>query len=283
MDGVIFQDSPIFEGLPNGSYLVIVIDENDCTTTANAIVEVVEMNPLLVVSFSTIDASCHNAQNGYISINVSGGLPPYEYSLDGENFQTENEFNGLGAGIYNIIIEDAQGVSLTSPDFEILNPDAISIDLIVDENNIEVDASGGTGTLLYTINGGNNYQESPIFPNLSSGEYTIGVIDDNGCFAMQDVTINATSTNEISISDIDVFPNPSNGQFKMTMNQATENNIHVSLVDMSGKYVWKQTYQKSGDYFEQNIQVNGLASGIYQLVITDGEQYGVKRLSITGL
>jgi len=217
LDGVTFQDSPIFNDLPNGDYEVFIRDENGCTTSMSAVVEVVESNPLLVVSFSTTNISCHNAQNGSISVNVSGGLSPYMYSLDGENFQSENEFNNLEAGTYNVIIQDAQGFSLTSSDFEIINPDPVSIELIVDENTVEVDASGGTGTLLYTINGGNNYQESNLFPNLENGEYTIGVIDENGCFAMQDVTINiTTSTSEISISNIEVFPNPSNGQFKLT-------------------------------------------------------------------
>jgi len=41
-----------------------------------------------------------------------------------------------------------------------------------------------------------------------------------------------------------------------------------------------QTYDKSGDYFEKNIQVNGLAAGIYQLVITNGKQFGMKRMMI---
>lgn len=54
------------------------------------------------------DASCHNAATGAVQIgSISGGLPPYRYSIDGgQNYQDSTEFVNLPAGAYTVQILD---------------------------------------------------------------------------------------------------------------------------------------------------------------------------------
>ncbi len=54
-----------------------------------------------------VNASNESVADGSITINPSGGFEPYEFSIDGgENFFSENEFNGLPHGTYEIVVRD---------------------------------------------------------------------------------------------------------------------------------------------------------------------------------
>jgi hypothetical protein len=68
-----------------------------------------------VITFSVTpeNITCFNAVNGQITIsNVSGGTPPYQYSIYNGNtgtYQTSNTFTGLSAGTYKIRVKDNIG------------------------------------------------------------------------------------------------------------------------------------------------------------------------------
>jgi SprB repeat len=56
-------------------------------------------------TFTTVAASCNGGANGSITINPTGGTPPYSYSwFNGSTAQTQN---GLSAGNYVVSIKDA--------------------------------------------------------------------------------------------------------------------------------------------------------------------------------
>ncbi len=52
------------------------------------------------------DVSCENESDGSITVKGVGGIPPYQYSLDGVNFQHEGYFSNLSEGNYEIYIKD---------------------------------------------------------------------------------------------------------------------------------------------------------------------------------
>lgn len=55
------------------------------------------------------------------TINVSGGIPPYQYSLDGINYQDSNVFTGLPRGSYTVYVIDSQNCEPVTEDFLALN------------------------------------------------------------------------------------------------------------------------------------------------------------------
>lgn len=62
---------------------------------------------------TVVNTNCSNANAGSITLNATGAIAPYTYSIDGTNFQTSNVFNGLAAGNYTVVIKDAYCGSLS--------------------------------------------------------------------------------------------------------------------------------------------------------------------------
>jgi hypothetical protein len=60
-----------------------------------------------VNSTETITSSCNNGNQGTITINATGGIAPYTYSINGGAYQSSNTFTGLTPGIKTISIKDA--------------------------------------------------------------------------------------------------------------------------------------------------------------------------------
>lgn len=63
----------------------------------------------LTANLSTTNETYEGACNGEIEVTASGGTGPYEYSIDGTNFQNPNTFSLLCTGCYNVIVRDSLG------------------------------------------------------------------------------------------------------------------------------------------------------------------------------
>ncbi|MCW5916900.1 MAG: T9SS type A sorting domain-containing protein, partial [Ferruginibacter sp.] len=104
LDGLNFQPSNTFTNLAVGSYTGTVKDSKGCTGTLN----VTLVTTLISVSTNSVNASDCETPDGQIQIFVSGGVGPYTYSLDGNNYQASNSFTGLMAGTYDVYVKDSK-------------------------------------------------------------------------------------------------------------------------------------------------------------------------------
>ena len=93
-------------GLSEGKYIVTVSDQEACNgVLIDSITITVPALPV-INNIQIVDALCGN--NGEIFIdNVSGGTPPYEYSIDNITFQSENSFSNIAAGTFEVSVKDA--------------------------------------------------------------------------------------------------------------------------------------------------------------------------------
>jgi trimeric autotransporter adhesin len=67
-------------------------------------------------TITKIEVSASNA-----TVSVSGGTPPYQYSLNGIDYQTSNVFVGLSRGIHSVYVLGADGCSPVNQEFLVLN------------------------------------------------------------------------------------------------------------------------------------------------------------------
>lgn len=195
LDGSNFQASNVFENVANGIYTVTVRDANGCTATTEAIVAV---NTLLAsLNIQTL-ISCFGENDGALVVNVGGGQTPYEYSLNGGAFQSENSFTGMAAGNYTVVVKDNQGFTATTNTVSLANPAQLTASAGANYNVVTVTATGGTGALEYSLDGV-NFQTSNTFGNLANGDYTVTVRDANGCTATTQVTVNVDALAIVSV------------------------------------------------------------------------------------
>jgi gliding motility-associated-like protein len=103
-----------------GNYSVTVTQNHGsviCTKTKNFTVTL--SNAPTIASIETIDWT--DNQNS-ITINLSTlSIGDYEYSIDGENFQSSNVFNGLRNGEYIVTIRDKKGCGSVTKEVFLLN------------------------------------------------------------------------------------------------------------------------------------------------------------------
>jgi gliding motility-associated-like protein len=106
LDGVNYQLSNALSISTNGNFTVYIKDVNDCITS-----KVVNVAVPSVISFNTTvtPASCSGLPDGAITVNVTAGNAPYQYSSDGGiTFQNSNILL-VTSGITNILIKDNLG------------------------------------------------------------------------------------------------------------------------------------------------------------------------------
>ncbi len=88
-------------GLEAGSYIIVLIDVNNCAfTLAYTLTEPTPVEGFTVVT----DASCSN-DDGAIELTATGGIPPYTYSWN--NGATTQNISNLPSGFYSVNITDA--------------------------------------------------------------------------------------------------------------------------------------------------------------------------------
>jgi gliding motility-associated-like protein len=197
IDGVKFQDGPLFDKLPSGDYLLTVRDKG-VTNGCNASFSVKIAEPIqitAVVTPSKIPTDC-KSKDGEITVSsASGGNSTFLYSLDSlVGYQTSPVFTALGNGSYKVFVKDSKGC-IASYALSLVAPGAIQVGKavsvvslscngakfgIIDLNPTGTNVTGGQAPYLYSLNGG-AYVASSLFDSLAAGTYQAKVKDQAGC------------------------------------------------------------------------------------------------------
>ncbi len=273
-DGTNFQASNIFSDLANNTYTFTVMDENGCTVTTMETINLIQS-----AAVATTGTSCENGSDGTLTVsNVVGGDAPYLYSIDNNNFGGSAEFTGLTAGNYTVYVMDSNGNTFNAGSYLVGSAPSLSVTGMANDNNLTATGLGGTGTLQYSING-TDFQASPEFLNLPNETYIITVIDENGCTSVSgEILIDYTSLNEIDFDlSFDLFPNPTQAQLTIELNQLTEQKLSFQIFDVAGKLVQEVQFSKNNSYLKAQVDVSRLAAGSYEVMLSDGEMFGRAR------
>jgi predicted dienelactone hydrolase len=99
----------VFASPSQTTVYTLTVNSFGCVAGRTFTVSVVS-SPTLTASGSTI----YDVPTGTITAVAAGGLPPYEYSLDGQTFQASSTFGGLDEGTYSVTVRDANGCTATA-------------------------------------------------------------------------------------------------------------------------------------------------------------------------
>lgn len=184
-----------------GIYEFIVFDDSGCYAISNSVE--IEFLGTPSISASHSDIICADSSTSTLTITATGGTAPYQYSLDGTNFQTQNTFVNLPAGFYTISVMDSSGTPtsrcIETLEYEIDQPFRLTASAaIVEDASCNpsgalvkiLNASGGEAPYEYSFDGGSNFGALNE-RNLMPGTYQLVVRDNLGCSYDMDLTVPA--------------------------------------------------------------------------------------------
>ena len=244
-----------------GTYNLTVTDSKGCTKTAAPVVG--QATEIAIVPTIT-HVSCNGGSNGEISIVVSGGTGAKTYLWNDGN-ASQNR-TGLTAGTYTVNVTDANGCVKGSGDIVVTQPTAISASASVTTPiscfggtaTITVTASGGTGALQYSLNGG-DYQNDAVFTGVSASAspYIITVRDANNCTTTTSVVV----TQPTAITLVTA----------LTHNDCTgDTNGAISLTVTGGTGAYTYNWDDiEPDPDPEPKDRSSLAAGTYTVIVTD--------------
>ncbi len=218
-------------GLAPGNYTVTVTDANNCT--AVKIFTVTNPQYPLTAQIIKSDITCKGNNDGSITINPSGGTPPYTYLWQfGNNSFTGRTASNLSPGNYLISVFDNNGCEWNSSimiyEPEELDYNYISINPSCIGNNdgyIEISITGGKPP--YLISWADQTAPIEYITGLSQGTYSFTITDVNGC---------KKRTEYITLIDEDV-------ECIIIPNAFTPNNDGINdtwIIENIGLYPWAQ-------------------------------------------
>jgi len=255
------------EEIPSGNYQVSVTDSYGCMNVGE--IQINLNNLLLEVSSTIEDVSCFGYQDGFISIDVKNGTPPYAYEWS--NGATTKNIQELGTGTYIVTVTDAETCSsiysygVTTPDqmdiiFEINEPDQGGSNL----GDITATAIGGTPEYSYLWNFGT---QSAMVSNLLPGTYQLTITDQNGCTYTEGVSLGLGTANEEIIDEnaITLFPNPGKNIFNLEIDSPIYRAEKLTIFDLSGQFI--SCDQINSNKIIQEIDLGSLKSGTYLVKI----------------
>ncbi len=179
------QTTAVAVGLVSGTYCVTATDMMGCTI--DDCVVVTSTSTLEIPAINATPASCFGINDGTAMVTATGGTAPYTYLWDDDNAQFTNPAVSLPAGIYNVIVTDANTCTETAM-IEVIEPDTLTAEI----TPTAVPCFGdNTGSIISTVAGGNggnvyswtNGTNLPDATNLLAGNYGFTVTDAMGCVA----------------------------------------------------------------------------------------------------
>ncbi|MBI5915865.1 MAG: gliding motility-associated C-terminal domain-containing protein, partial [Bacteroidetes bacterium] len=177
----------VLTDLPGGQYSIHIADVVFDTTV---VVEIWEPTKLQVGTVSSTDASCFGVCDGAISVNVTGGIPPYQVSWSNGGIGTS--ISNLCDGNYTATVTDANGCTIDF-DEQIQEPQ----EFIATASQVQpVSCFAGTdGEVFVTTNSNatsylwSNNAVTPTVTGLPGGSYAVTVTNAGGCTATASVTV----------------------------------------------------------------------------------------------
>lgn len=219
----------------------------------------------LTFTITKTNVSCNGGSNGTIMVNATGGITPYQYSIDsGATFYSSNAFTNLVANTYKVIVKDTNNCITNFTASIVTQPTVLSFTATNtnvscnggNNGSITVTATGGTTPYQYSKNNGSTFQSSNTFSNLAFGTFDVLVKDANNC---------VTSSQTISITQ------PTAVSFTTTSSNVICNggNTGSITVSPSGGISPYQYSKNNGSTFQSLNTFSNLIAATYPIVVKD--------------
>lgn len=244
------------------------------------------------IEVNAIAETC-NSNDGSIQFNGMSNV--WNYELVNSNNETvaegalsaETTINNLASGVYSVHFHTSDGYNAYKI-VEVLSGSAVSVNVLAITNTTVGEVASFTANSVnateITWNFGDGSAE--VTGNVVShtydmpGLYTVTASATNGaCAAVNQQTIaitaNTTSINQVISETVNIYPNPANNFFTITLNKEVK--AVVEITDLAGKLI--RTENINGQ-MPNVIYTSELSNGIYLLNISSNDKTETIKLSV---
>lgn len=192
------QTNSLLTGAAPGGHTCIIVDANGCITSSS--VNIIQPNPIQIVTNSTGTVSCFAGSNGFINTNIIGGTPPYNVAWASTSSVTPAAnmvATNLPAGTYSLTATDMQGCSTSSvyiigQPTQLVTLSTATLPATCGNANGSATVNISGGTLPYNYNWNTpNLQTGNVATGLNPGNWILTTTDGNNCMITASVTIYA--------------------------------------------------------------------------------------------
>ena len=256
-------ESGEFKDLSAGEYVVRIQDANGCHR--DEIFKITEPDLIRVRIDRQTDEVCYGANDGTVSVTITGGTQSYSTSIDGgvNWHQGKTLYTGLASGTYIIKVKDAMSCTTESDPITIKGGVDLQATATVEYscpsnsvNNavrvrVNTDVAAQTTFALDGVAQASNY-----FTSVTAGVHTITVRHQGGC--VQTLTVNvenyAPLSKTVSVTHITCY-----GEI--------DGQVQINVTGGTGSYTYSITPQ-AGTFSGTNMFVN-LPKGQYTIQVKD--------------
>lgn len=251
INDVDYQASPEFDVVTGQQYVVYVRDGNNCKLSKSIVAPV----ECFQMATTVTNEDC-GLNNGTLQVTTTGGTAPFEYSIDGVNFQSSNTFSNLAPRTYELTIRDALTntravnvrIGSNCPQLRVAVQNASCGNA---NGTITATGSNGVAPYVFAVNRG-GFSSQSVFTNVAEGTYIIYMRDARGDIAQQQVVVANSLNPELSVSSTDAFC-------------STGGTITITGSGGTGA-LW---YSIDGTNYSANNVFTQVQSGVYQAYVTD--------------
>ncbi len=244
-------------GLTAGAYTVTVTDANGCTVTGTT---TITQPTAITGTMASLNTKCNGSCDGQATITASGGTGTLTYLWNDPLVQTTSTAFNLCAGLYNVVVTDANGCTYT-------NNATITQPAVLAGTTVIVDAHCGNpdGSACVTVTGGTlpyTYSwttgaTTNCLTSVVAGAYILTVTDANLCtISVPAVIADLGAPSATILSSTNVSCNGGNNG-AATVNAAGGTIPYTILWDVAAASQTTPT-------------ASNLTAGTYGVTITDG-------------
>ena len=244
----------IFTNLLAGTYTIEVLDALSCPGSVQVTVgesAPIEATPMLIQGIS-----CAGAMDGSATVELNGGLAPYEFLWD--DMLTDPVNSNLSGGLHTLTIEDANGCQVIES-IEIPEPEVLTLSIETfdascgdtEDGMAVATVTGGTGNYTFIWEDG---QTTDTAFALGSGMISLEILDENNCSLSETVEIQGNEAIQLAFS----FDN---------VNCFGGNDGSASIIPSGGNGIYEYEWNTG----ENTPAIENLEAGDYYVVVSDTE------------
>ncbi len=280
--------SPLHTYSDVGDYTVTLIASSDSTGTSDTISMVITVMDTEAIAIITPAGPLTFCEGGSVVLNANTGVG-YTYKWKNGSFvipgATNSSYTATFSGNYKVEITFAPGCAVSSEKAEVtVLPNPIinfgADTTICDSAILTLDAGSG-----YTSYSWSTLETTQTINVSSANDYWVQVQDVNGCSGGDSIHVEVTTCSGIAgISNggsINLYPNPTDGNFVLSLLNPKAERLRVQLENVLGQMVMDVYDLEGVSEFTGEINATSLPAGVYYVKVLLGSETITTKLVIT--